>query len=85
MPINVALGNHFEAFIRDQVQSGRFNNISEVVQAGLRLLQEQEGRRQLELQALREEIAAGHASGTAQCADAVFERLETKYASQADR
>jgi antitoxin ParD1/3/4 len=57
------LGGHFEEFIRDQVRRGRFNNVSEVVRAGLRLLEESEQRRQLELEALRAEIAAGRASG----------------------
>lgn len=62
----VALGNHFETFVRDQLQgSGRFNNASEVVRAGLRLLEEREERKQLELDALRAEIAAGRASGPA--------------------
>ncbi|MHB0888762.1 type II toxin-antitoxin system ParD family antitoxin [Acidithiobacillus sp.] len=83
MPTSVALGNHFEAFIREQVQSGRFNNVSEVVRAGLRLLEEQEQRRQLELEALRTEIAAGRASGVTKSADEVFDRLEAKYAVQA--
>lgn len=80
MPTSVALGNHFEAFIREQVQNGRFNDVSEVVCAGLRLLEEQEQRWQLELAALRAEIAAGRASGAAKAADEVFERLEAKYA-----
>ena len=53
MPTSVALGNHFETFIRDQVQRGRFNNVSEVVRAGLRMLEEREERKQLELHALR--------------------------------
>lgn len=85
MPTSVALGNHFEAFVRDQLQSGRFNNASEVVRAGLRLLEEREERKQLELDALRAEIAAGRASGSTKSADAVFDRLEAKYAAQADR
>ena len=85
MPTSVALGNHFEAFVRDQLQSGRFNNASEVVRAGLRLLEEREERKQLELDALRAQIAAGRASGPTKSADAVFDRLETKYAAQADR
>lgn len=79
MPTSVALGNHFETFIREQIQSGRFNNVSEVVRAGLRLLEQQEQRNQLELEALRAEIAAGRASGPAKPAEDVFERLEAKY------
>ncbi|MDO5090005.1 MAG: type II toxin-antitoxin system ParD family antitoxin [Cardiobacteriaceae bacterium] len=85
MPTSVALGNHFETFVREQVQSGRFNNASEVVRAGLRLLEEQEIRRQAELDALRHAIAAGQASGTGRDADAVFARLENKYADKVSR
>ena len=85
MPTSVALGNHFEAFVRDQLQSGRFNNASEVVRAGLRLLEEREERKQVELDALRAKISAGRASGPTKSADAVFDRLEAKYATQADR
>jgi len=83
VPTSVALGPHFEAFVRDQVQSGRFNNASEVVRAGLRLLEDTEHRKQLELDALRAEIAAGRASGPGKPADEVFERLEAKYAAMA--
>lgn len=81
MPTSVALGSHFEAIIREQVQSGRFNNLSEVVRAGLRLLEQQEQRNQLELEALRAEIAAGRSSGEPKPAEDVFARLETKYRS----
>lgn len=82
MPTSVALGQHFENFIREQLQSGRFNNASEVVRAGLRLLEEHEQRHRAELQALRADIAAGKASGTPKPAEAVFSRLEAKYSSQ---
>jgi len=79
MPTSVALGNHFETFVRDQVQSGRFNNASEVVRAGLRLLEESEQVKQLELDALRAQIEAGRTSGPRKSAEAVFARLQTKY------
>lgn len=84
MPTSVALGSHFETFIREQLQSGRFNNASEVVRAGLRLLEEHEQRHQAELQALRADIAAGKSSGTPKPAAEVFARLEAKYSGQAD-
>lgn len=83
MPTSVALGNHFEAFIREQLQSGRFNNASEVVRAGLRLLEDHEQRKKLELETLRAGIAAGLASGAPKPADDVFDRLEARYAAQA--
>ena len=38
---NVSLGPHFEAFIDRQIEEGRFRNASEVVRAGLRLLEDQ--------------------------------------------
>lgn len=79
MPTSVALGPHFETFVRNQVQSGRFNNASEVVRAGLRLLEDTEHRKQLELETLRAEIAAGRASGPAKPAAEIFDRLEAKY------
>ncbi|HEX5932931.1 MAG TPA: type II toxin-antitoxin system ParD family antitoxin [Pseudorhizobium sp.] len=43
---NVALGNHYEEFIKKQLESGRYNNASEVVRAGLRLLEDHEAARQ---------------------------------------
>lgn len=36
------LGEHFDAFVRDMLATGRFNNASEVIRAGLRLLEDQE-------------------------------------------
>lgn len=41
--MNVALTNHWEGFIHQLIDSGRYNNASEVVRAALRKLQEVEG------------------------------------------
>lgn len=82
MPTSVALSPHFETFVRDQVESGRYNNVSEVVRAGLRLLEDTERLQAIQLQALRADIAAGKASGAALDADVVFDRLQAKYANQ---
>lgn len=83
MPTSVALSPHFESFIRDQVESGRYNNVSEVVRAGLRLLEDTERQKDMQLQALKAELGAGKASGPAQNAAPVFDRLKSKYAKQA--
>lgn len=55
MPKSVAIGDHFEKFIAEQVAAGRYNNDSEVVRAGLRLLEEHE----LKLRELRALIDEG--------------------------
>lgn len=52
---NVALGSHYEEFVRKQLESGRYNNASEVVRAGLRLLEDHEAARK---RWLNEEIPA---------------------------
>lgn len=48
-----ALNEHYERFIQKQLESGRYNNASEVVRAGLRMLEDFEAARE---RWLREEI-----------------------------
>lgn len=45
MATNVHLTPELERFARECVECGRYNNVSEVVRSGLRLLQEAEDRR----------------------------------------
>ena len=85
MPTSVALSPHFESFVKEQVNAGRFNNVSEVVRAGLRLLEDQEQMKALKLQELRTAIQAGAASGPGVDAEQVFERLERKYKTAANK
>lgn len=61
MPKNtsVSLGDHFTSFIEAQVTAGRFGSASDVVRAGLRLLEDQETR----LAALRAALSEGEQSG----------------------
>ena len=56
---SVALGPHFEDFIQASILSGRYNNASEVVRSGLRLLEDQEQK----MAALRSAIEEGINSG----------------------
>lgn len=72
MPASYSIGGHFEGFIRQQVQSGRFASASEVVRAGLRLMEEREAERDARLEALRSEIGRGRESGAGIPAADVF-------------
>jgi len=58
---SISLGNHFENFIETTVSNGRFRNASEVVRAGLRLLEEEENRIIILQNAIREGIESGRA------------------------
>ena len=58
---SVSLGDHFTEFIDECIECGRYNSASDVVRAGLRLLEEHEIR----LEALREALAEGERSGPA--------------------
>jgi antitoxin ParD1/3/4 len=56
MPSSYNLGEHFEEFIRELLDSGRYNSASEVVRDSLRLLEERELERAAKLDALRHAI-----------------------------
>jgi antitoxin ParD1/3/4 len=56
---SVSLGGHFAEFIGEQVARGRFSSASDVVRAGLRLLEEREAR----LLALQAALVEGERSG----------------------
>lgn len=56
---SVSLGDHFAEFVEQQVASGRYTSASEVIRAGLRLLQSEEAK----LARLRDLIREGDESG----------------------
>ncbi len=62
---SISLGEHFEEFIQAQMSTGRFSSKSEVIRAGLRLLEEEEEK----LKILRNALIAGEQSGSAEAFD----------------
>ncbi len=63
---NVNLTGELDRFVRRKVRSGRYENASEVVRAGLRMLEREEQEYEAKLTALRAAIDEGDASGVAE-------------------
>ncbi|OIQ96559.1 antitoxin ParD1 [mine drainage metagenome] len=59
---SVSLGPHFAGFVDQQITSGRYGSASDVIRAGLRLLEEHE----MKLNALRSSLMDGESSGPAE-------------------
>ena len=61
MPRNtsVTIGSHFETFIAGQLEEGRYGSASEIVRAGLRLLEDHETK----VRQLRAALIEGEQSG----------------------
>lgn len=59
---SILLGDHFEGFISKKIKSGRFHSASEVIRAGLRLLELEEKK----MEELRSALEKGEQSGIAQ-------------------
>jgi antitoxin ParD1/3/4 len=62
---NVNLTPHLAEFVDENVASGRFQNASEVVREGLRLLEHRQQEDELKLEALRQAIALGREDAAA--------------------
>lgn len=59
---SISLDDHFTSFLAQEVATGRYRSASEVVRAGLRLLEDQE----TQMAALRSALIAGEESGSAE-------------------
>ena len=57
---SVSLGQYFDGFVHELIDTGRYKNVSEVIRAGLRLLEEEE----IKVRSLRKAIDEGIASGS---------------------
>ena len=85
MPTSYALGEKFDRFVQRLIKSGRYNSKSEVIREGLRLLQDREKTREIQIEELRDAFRQGMESGPRIPADAVFDRLEAKYSARPRR
>ena len=74
---SITLGDYFEDIIQSSIKTGRYSSVSEVIRAGLRLVDEEEKRIRL----LREAIEAGEQSGYVKDFDAEIHlaELQKKY------
>ena len=75
---SVSLGEHYTEFVNAQVQTGRYGSASEVLRAGLRLLEE----REIKMRALQAALIAGEESGTPTAFDseAFLQRMHDRHA-----
>ena len=62
---SISLGDHFAHFIDSQVEAGRYGTATDVIRAGLRLLEEHEAK----VTALRSALIEGEESGPATAFD----------------
>jgi putative addiction module CopG family antidote len=80
---NVNLGPHFDRFVQEKLTEGRYQNASEVVRAGLRLLEDAEATNLERRAAIRAELAVRANDGRpTQPAARVFEDLRAHHQSQ---
>lgn len=59
---SVSLGEYFENFVDNKIKEGRYKNASEIIRAGLRLLEEEENKIQILKNSIQEGIDSGIAT-----------------------
>ena len=76
---SITLGDHFDNFVQNRISAGRYKNASEVIRAGLRILEEEESK----VVALRQAIQEGIESGIAEDfnADQFLQKLKAERSS----
>jgi antitoxin ParD1/3/4 len=81
---SINLGDHFEKFVQERIARGRYQNASEVVRAGLRLLEEHEMALEERAAQLKAKInEAWDDPRPSRPADDVFDRIEAEHAKPA--
>lgn len=77
---SVSLGDYFENFVEHSIAEGRYKNASEVIRAGLRLLEEEDNK----VLALKNAVEEGIRSGVAKGFDAQKHLSRLKSAKRKD-
>jgi antitoxin ParD1/3/4 len=85
MPSSYIIGDHFEAFIKEQIEQGRYASASEVVRDGLHALEDREKLRAAKLEALCAEIRRGADSGPGIPAKKAFADVRKRIAAARPR
>jgi antitoxin ParD1/3/4 len=80
----IVLSPQLESFVRQQIDSGHYSDFDEMVRTGLQLLESYESKQEAKLQALREAVAIGLASGPDLTEAEVFDELEAELQALAD-
>jgi antitoxin ParD1/3/4 len=83
MPSSYSIGDHYEAFAKELVASGRYASVSEVLRDGLRLMEEREALRAWKLNELKKAIQEGLDSGPAEPMETLEEFLAEARARKA--
>ncbi len=61
--MNISLTPKLESFVKSKVKTGNYNNASEVIREALRVLQERDADRKVQVGALKRLIREGEESG----------------------
>lgn len=78
---SILLGEHHDQFIKDQVNSGKFTSVSEVIRAALRLFESEERKKDILIRKLEEGEKSGFDEDFDK--DEFISNLHKKYISNA--
>lgn len=82
---SISLTEHQQAFVTELVDTGRYHGVSEVMRAGLRLLEEQEDRRQAALRRIEAAVEEGLKSGPAEAMESIDDIIAEAEADMVSR
>lgn len=78
---SIILGDHFDKFIQEEIKSGRYSSVSEIIRSGLRLLEQESDK----IKSINKALVVGEKSGEPKLFDnkKFLKRMEKKYQKNA--